>query len=233
MDPDSMLTQGLGMGAEMLTDPLTYAGGLVGKLGGMGVNAARGARAASAADKAAEAATLASRLEQMAGAGSAPGQALRQGEMARDTARFMEARSALANSPQAIEPYMEVAMNTSGGGADASRLARRLDQIGTAPGGVAPRPEMPSAAAPRVGGNRMNPAKAAQNERYLANKAAAIDNIEGGLPDEMIRPPAPGFAGPFTPPVEGVGPDMLDRYGPGLVAGLLGGGAGAAYAMNR
>lgn len=66
MDPESGLTQGLGIGAEMLLDPLTYAGGAIGKLGGMGVNALRGARTA---DKVGDAATMARRLEDMAGRG--------------------------------------------------------------------------------------------------------------------------------------------------------------------
>lgn len=43
MDPDSLMTKGLGMGAEVLGDPLTYAGMGLGKLGGMGAEGAAGA----------------------------------------------------------------------------------------------------------------------------------------------------------------------------------------------
>ncbi len=59
MDPDSMLTKGLGFGADMLTDPLTWGGGAA-------VSAlSRAGKAASAARQA----SLVGRLEGMAGSG--------------------------------------------------------------------------------------------------------------------------------------------------------------------
>jgi hypothetical protein len=47
MDPESGWTKALGFGAEVLGDPLTYAGGFLGKLGGAAAKAAPAAEAAS------------------------------------------------------------------------------------------------------------------------------------------------------------------------------------------
>lgn len=231
MDPNSMLTQGLGMGAEMLLDPLTYAGGAIGRLGGAGVNAMRGV---SAADKVGDAATVASRLERMAGPASVPGQAMREGAMAQQAAAQGDVIGNLLNKPMPIEPYMESALS---GADDAGRLSRRLEQAATMPGGVAPPPEMPSALTPRGGANALNPRKAMANERYLGDKMARIGDVDTAALDAM-GPGAvsPGsFAGPYTPQVPGVrgGPDPFDIYGPALAAGLVGGGAGAAYMFGQ
>ncbi len=59
LDPDSLGAQGLGMGAEMAGDPLSYAGALSGALGGgrVGQTLARGAQVRQAASAASEEAT--------------------------------------------------------------------------------------------------------------------------------------------------------------------------------
>lgn len=237
MDPNSMLTQGLGMGAEMLLDPMSYVGGLLGKLGGMGVTAARGAKAASAADKAGEAATVASRLEKLAGPTSAPGIAMREATVASQGDRMGRQINAVLNKPGDITPYLESAMTS--GADDSSRLSRRLAEVGTAPGGVAPKAEMASAKSPLSTRTAINPRKAAANERYLADKAGRIDNLEETLsqlgdPLSSAAPATGNFSGPFTPQIQGAPSlDALDIYGPALTTALLGGGAGAAYMMGQ
>jgi hypothetical protein len=67
MDKDSMLTHALGFGVEAMTDPMTYAGGLLGRLTGRGLGAITGAGKAAAATEAAS--PLVGRLERMAGGG--------------------------------------------------------------------------------------------------------------------------------------------------------------------
>ncbi len=66
MDPESMLTKGLGFGADMLSDPTMYLGGAA--IGGLN-KLRQGAVAASTAAKAAKQATLLGRLERLAGSG--------------------------------------------------------------------------------------------------------------------------------------------------------------------
>jgi hypothetical protein len=63
MDADNPMTHILGFGAEMLTDPLSFLGGGIGRMAGKGMEAAAGAA------KAGKAATLAGRLEGAAGGG--------------------------------------------------------------------------------------------------------------------------------------------------------------------
>lgn len=89
MDRESMLTKGLGFGADMLTDPTMYLGGAAIS----GLNKLRqGATAASVAAKAARQASLVGRLERMAGSGL-------------DEA-ILGANVAKAGAPKAIAPLM-------------------------------------------------------------------------------------------------------------------------------
>jgi len=65
-DTTDPFNQIVGAGAEMLLDPLSYAGGAAGMIGGM---LGKGKAAAGLASKAAQEASLAGRLESMAGSG--------------------------------------------------------------------------------------------------------------------------------------------------------------------
>lgn len=162
VDPNSLLGQIGGAGVEMVTDPLTFLGGALGRLGGSAASAA-----GSVGD---DAARMGSRLAKFAGSGLD------------DAAAAATAR--MARSPAAMTPYLsDVGASAATLGDRMSPLkslanSRYLDDVAS-PGGVDSIAARLRGAAPMAGADD----GIDQFARFMSERAPAFDTTAAQIRD--------------------------------------------------